>query len=125
MKATRTLFGTAFALAGLSTQALAAPSTEPVNPNASESARTLLSYLVDVASDGNTLSGQQELEDVVWVTQNFGKTPAILGVDFMDYSPSRVEFGASASTVEDAISFFGEGGIITFCWHWGKLQPDP
>lgn len=123
MKANRKFLGTASTLAGLLTQSLAAPSTEPVNPDASVSARNLLTYLVNVASDGNTLSGQQELEDADWVTQNFGNTPSLLGVDFMDYSPSRVEFGASSTAVEDAITFAEQGGIITFCWHWGKLQP--
>ena len=47
--------------------------------------------------------------------------PAILGVDFMDYSPSRIAYGAKGSTVEDAINFSNAGGIITFCWHWGKV----
>jgi mannan endo-1,4-beta-mannosidase len=125
MKTNQSLLGSAFALARLLTLGLAAPSTEPVNPDASESARNLLSYLVGVSADGSTLSGQQDLADVDWVTQNVGKTPAILGVDLMDYSPSRVEFGASATTVEDAITFAGQGGIIAFCWHWGKLRPHP
>ena len=111
---------TCLAAAGL---ALTAPSTTPVNEKATEGAKNLLSYLVDHASNGITLSGQQDLESAEWVSQNVGEWPAILGVDFMDYSPSRVEFGASANTVEDAIGYYEAGGIITFCWHWGtQLQ---
>ena len=43
----------------------------------------------------------------------------MLGLDMMDYSPSRRALGASSPTsVERAIEFHKEGGIVTFCWHW-------
>lgn len=102
--------------------AIAAPTKTPVNSKATTATRNLLSYLVDQAAQGNTLSGQQDLESAQWVSQNIGKWPAILGVDFMDYSPSRVAYGASSRTVEDAISYYNAGGIVTFCWHWGRLK---
>lgn len=105
------------AAAGL---ALAAPSATPINENATDGAKALLAYLVEQASSGLTLSGQQDLVDAQWVSENVGEWPAILGVDFMDYSPSRVEYGAEASTVEDALTYDEAGGIVTFCWHWGE-----
>ncbi|KAL3488884.1 family 26 endoglucanase H/Glycosyl hydrolase [Aspergillus germanicus] len=105
---------------GLLEFAQATPTTTPVNPKASSSTKNLLAHLVRVASNGTTLSGQQELEDADWVTDNVGFSPAILGIDLMDYSPSRVEFGASGASIEDAISFAERGGIITVCWHWGS-----
>ncbi|KAJ0420923.1 putative mannan endo-1,4-beta-mannosidase E [Aspergillus carlsbadensis] len=103
---------------GLLGLAQATPATTPVNPKASRSAKNLLAHLVRTSSNGTTLSGQQELEDVGWVTDNVGFSPAILGIDLMDYSPSRVEFGASGASIEDAISFAKRGGIVTVCWHW-------
>ena len=106
-------------LAGASV-AVAGPSKTPVNGRATNAAKKLLSYLVDNASNGITMSGQQDLESAQWVSQNIGKWPAILGVDFMDYSPSRVQYGATSRTVEDAFGYSDAGGIITFCWHWGK-----
>jgi mannan endo-1,4-beta-mannosidase len=105
------------------TVVLAAPSTNPVNGKSTAATKNLLSYLVRQSANGNTLSGQQDLESAQWVAQNIGKSPAVLGVDFMDYSPSRVAYGSSAHTVEDAISYANAGGIITFCWHWGKSIP--
>jgi mannan endo-1,4-beta-mannosidase len=99
----------------------AAPSSTPVNSKATAATKNLLSYLVRQSSGGFTLSGQQDLESAQWVAQNIGKSPAILGVDLMDYSPSRVTYGATARTVEDAIAYANAGGIITFCWHWGKF----
>ncbi|KAL4981428.1 putative mannan endo-1,4-beta-mannosidase E [Aspergillus falconensis] len=105
---------------GLLGSAQATPTTKPVNPNASSSTQRLLAYLVDVVSKGTTLSGQQELKDADWVAANVGFSPAILGIDLMDYSPSRVEFGAVGTSIEDAIGYAQRGGIITICWHWGS-----
>jgi mannan endo-1,4-beta-mannosidase len=96
------------------TVALAAPSTNPVHGRSTTATRNLLSYLVRQSSNGNTLSGQQDLESAQWVAQNIGKPPAILDVDFTDYSPSRVAYGSSTQTVEDAISYSNAVGIIIF-----------
>ena len=67
------------------------------------------------------LSGQhvsRGLMEVAAIYKVTGKKPAILGFDFMDYSPSRVERGAQGVETEEAIQWWREGGIITFCWHW-------
>lgn len=50
---------------------------------------------------------------------NVGKTPAVLGLDFMDYTESRMSLGAQSTDVEKAIEFSQQGGIVTFVWHWG------
>ena len=95
-----------------------------INPNATENTRKLYAYLCE--SYGKyTLSGQvcdkglngPEIKAIHKVT---GKYPAILGLDMMDYTPSRRALGASNPTaVEQAVKFHEEGGIVTFCWHWG------
>ena len=37
----------------------------------------------------------------------------------MDYSPSRVERGAAATEIEQALEWAkSKGGIVTFSWHW-------
>ena len=61
------------------------------------------------------MSGQQDRANLQWVQQNIGKTPAIQGNDFIDYSPSRVAYGAVSHAVEDAQAF---DGINAFVWHW-------
>ncbi|CBF78427.1 hypothetical protein AN7413.2 [Aspergillus nidulans FGSC A4] len=114
-------FSAALSLVG---SGVATPTTKPVNPRASRPARNLLAHLVRSAGNGTTLSGQQELKDADWVTDNVGFSPVILGVDLMDYSPSRVEFGAVSTSIEDAITYATQGGIITICWHWGELSHD-
>lgn len=37
----------------------------------------------------------------------------------MDYVASRTSRGASSTDVDKAIAFSNQGGIVTFCWHWG------
>ncbi|EPS43163.1 hypothetical protein H072_2864 [Dactylellina haptotyla CBS 200.50] len=93
-------------------------STTPVNAAANSDAKALLKYLGSIYGN-HILSGQQDQASLDWVTNNVGKTPAILGVDFMDYVDSRTSRGASSTDVDKAIAFAAKGGIITFCWHWG------
>ncbi|UVI29764.1 glycosyl hydrolase [Paenibacillus spongiae] len=64
------------------------------------------------------LSGQQNLADAEWVYANIGKKPAVLGLDMMGYSPSRVEYGTASTEIENALKWDEQGGIVTFAWHW-------
>lgn len=51
-----------------------------------------------------------------------GKYPAILGLDLIEYTPSRVSHGSVGKDVEYAIKFHEKGGIVTFCWHWNAPE---
>lgn len=92
------------------------------NENATEETKRLMSYLCDNYGT-KILSGQycdtgafgKEFQVVKKAT---GKTPAVLGLDFIEYSPSRVENGSSSKATEFAIQHWENGGIVTFCWHW-------
>lgn len=93
-----------------------------VNRNATANTKKLYSFLKD--SYGKyVITGQQcdggingnEFKAIKNLT---GDYPALLGLDLMDYTPSRTAFGASSSTVERAIEFADKGGIVTLCWHW-------
>lgn len=93
-----------------------------INPNATVEARALISYLVDQFGK-SILSGQQEypnseLKDTLYIQSNTGKLPAVLGLDFLDNSPSRVENGTTADEVQVAIDWWNNGGIVAFTWHW-------
>ncbi len=66
-----------------------------------------------VADDGLKSDEFKSIYDVT------GEKPAILGLDMMDYTPSRNALGAKVSNAADvAIDFHKENGIIAFCWHW-------
>lgn len=80
----------------------------------------LMQYFKDIYGK-KILSGQhvsKGLAEVKVINKVTGKKPAVLGFDFMDYSPSRVERGAQGIETDQAIRWWREGGIITFCWHW-------
>ncbi len=92
------------------------------NPNASEETKRLYSYLLDIYGE-KFLSGQycdtgQLGKEFQVLKEATGKSPAVLGLDFIEYTPSRVENGSSSKAVEYAIDFWEDGGIVTFCWHW-------
>lgn len=93
-----------------------------VNKNATSNTKKMYQFLKD--SYGKyVITGQQcdggingnEFKAIKNLT---GDYPALLGLDMMNYTPSRTALGASSSAVEKAIEFANKGGIVTFCWHW-------
>lgn len=112
-----------------------------INPNATDSAKRLMTYLCD--QYGKTvLSGQQSQDGAFGLTNaavwrgTGGDYPAVLGMDLISYSPARVAKGDNSSTVvERAIEYWngdeGKRGIVTLCWHWcpaaryDKSKSDP
>lgn len=92
------------------------------NPNADDSAKRLMSFLVDNYGK-NTLSGQYcdtglYGKETACIWTETGKFPAVIGLDMMDYSPSAVEHGAQGTSVDRALEAWEAGAIVTFCWHW-------
>ncbi len=91
------------------------------NPNASDNTKRLFSYLVDIYGK-NFLSGQVCDEgmyggEIQVIKNTTGKMPAILSMDFMNYTPSRPD-GGLGHTVEFAKQWDAAGGIVEFHWHW-------
>lgn len=97
------------------------------NPNATESAKGLMAYLQDIYGS-YILSGQHSDKGVggpeilALKKVNGDKTPAVLGLDFIEYTPSRVANGSSGISTKLAINFDAMGGINTFCWHWNAPE---
>lgn len=98
-----------------------------VNPNASDNAKRLMTYMcdiygTDILSGQNCDSGMVGHENAtIWKTTG-GKYPAILGLDLIEYSPSRVANGSTSKAVDYAIDYWDKGGIVTFCWHWNAPE---
>lgn len=89
-----------------------------VNPNSTAAARCLMKYLASQYGV-KTLSGQDTINSSSWIFTNTGKYPAVCGFDMMDYSPSRVAYGAAdPMQVEQAVAWYQAGGIVQFQWHW-------
>lgn len=99
------------------------PRPKPVSPTlvdkrATLEARALMRLLAAQYGKG-TFSGVVTEEDLKLVQERTGQTPAIRGGDMMDYSPSRLPFGADAKNeTERLIEAHRQGHIITVLWHW-------
>ena len=66
-----------------------------------------------------TLSGQINEADTQYLQSITGKTPAIMGGDLIEYSPSRIAHGSDPKgETERLIRDAKAGQIITLLWHW-------
>ncbi|HIW34557.1 MAG TPA: beta-mannanase [Candidatus Paenibacillus intestinavium] len=96
----------------------AAPITEQLsNSNATPEAVQLMEYMNDHVGK-YLLSGQQNYTHIIDIENMTGKRPAIVGFDFIEYSPTRAANGSRSSEVESAIAWHKQGGIVSFLWHW-------
>lgn len=98
-----------------------------VNPNATENAQRLFSYMCDIY--GTQILSGQYCDDGMYGLENAaiwkatgGEYPAVLGLDFIEASPSRVANGSQNLATQYAIDYWNEGGIVTFCWHWNAPE---
>ncbi|MFC5528744.1 glycosyl hydrolase [Cohnella yongneupensis] len=92
-----------------------------INPNATDHTKRLMTYLCDIYGH-RMLTGQQigvvSMPEIEIIHEQTGLRPALIGFDFMNDSPSRVERGTVGTDTELAIQWGKEGGLVTFCWHW-------
>lgn len=98
-------------------------SPELINPNATAETKALFRFLCD--NYGKKIISGQVCDygvngpEFKAIKAETGKHPAMLGLDMMDYSPSRTALGAKGSSVDVAIDFSNnQGGIVAYCWHW-------
>jgi mannan endo-1,4-beta-mannosidase len=100
---------------------------ELVNPNASVNTQRLMTYLCDnygkrVLSGQYSDGGMYGIENACIWKATGGTFPAILGLDMIEYSPSRQSHGSSSKTVEHALEYWEKSGIVTLCWHWNAPE---
>ena len=92
------------------------------NANADDCAKRLMSYLADNYGT-NILSGQYCDEglyghEMACIWKVTGEFPAIVGLDMMEYSPSRAANGSQGMSIEHALEAWEKGAIVTMFWHW-------
>lgn len=109
----------------------AAGTVEEIPAGACAGKLRVLTYLYGIYGT-KILAGQhtsRELDELQAIFRVTGKKPAILEFDFMDCSPSRIERGAADIDMEPMISWWNEGGLVAFCWHWnapcGLIDEEP
>ncbi|MBN2037020.1 MAG: hypothetical protein JW768_09790 [Chitinispirillaceae bacterium] len=109
-----------------------------VTPNASLNARKMYGFLREhfqkkiisgvmtntvMRNDGRyTPDTVEEQTEVAWIINASGKTPALLGLDFMHgtgkESDNEWHQGYTRATVALAENIFKKGGFPAYCWHW-------
>ena len=89
------------------------------DPLATSEAKSLMSFLVDQYGQ-KVLSGQQKLIEIDYIFSVTGKEPAVGVFDLIDYSPSRIEFGADPTGETESWIDWADvgGGIVSLSWHW-------
>jgi mannan endo-1,4-beta-mannosidase len=89
-----------------------------VNHSASDAAKRLYKRLLSTYGK-KIFSGQYNPEETKYIEQKTARSPAILGADFIEYSPSRLEHGSKPDNLtEKMIEQARKGKILTFSWHW-------
>lgn len=102
------------------------------NPNASEETRRLYNFLCDsygnyiisgqYAADNNGLDSREFID----INQKLGDYPAIMGLDMIELSPSRVLNNSAGGykAIQNAKDWYlNHNGIVTMCWHWNAPEP--
>ncbi|MDR1692765.1 MAG: glycoside hydrolase family 26 protein [Oscillospiraceae bacterium] len=91
------------------------------NPNATAEAQAVYNFLQSVYKK-KTLTGQQESTwmgspdfEMNYLKELTGELPAIRGLDYINSDYEGVN--------ERAIEWWGKGGLVSICWHWGR-PPD-
>ena len=100
------------------TRPLVKPPATLVDPAATPQARALMKRLVNNYGK-STLIGVYDEPDAAYIEKTIGRPPDVMGGDLMDFSPSRLPYGADpGDLVERYIAHAKAGRIITLSWHW-------
>lgn len=105
---------------------------KPVNPNATEGAAKLLSFLCETAGNA-VIAGQHTqtnyMEEAVYIEEKTGRLPKLRGFELLGYSPNinyddatyecLKEVYDNRGTLKTAFEWAKEtGDILTFSFHW-------
>lgn len=101
-------------------------SPQLVDPLASQNTQLLMNYLTGIYGS-YTLAGHQHdasknlpFPSSTYLNLSGGLKPAIRASDFMEYSPSRIAYGANPNNEsEQSINWARQNnGILSMSWHW-------
>ncbi len=91
----------------------------PIDPCANERTRRILAFFEEIYGE-KILSGQYTNHGADTETEllfrETGRYPAVRGFDFINDSPALSS--RTGRDAELAVKWSGEGGLVTFSWHW-------
>jgi mannan endo-1,4-beta-mannosidase len=101
-------------------------SSQPVDAQADANTRALMNYMTGIygqktlAGHQHNASHNQAFPSSTFLSLSGGLKPALRSSDFMEYSPSRRQFGSNPNNeTEQSIDWARKtGGVMSMTWHW-------
>lgn len=105
--------------------------TKPCDAKATDEVKKVLEYLNSIEGKG-IITGQHTqsipMEELSYIEEKTGKTPALLGFELLGYSPNinrgdadydcLKEVDDNLGTIDCAVKWAERGGLVTYTWHW-------
>jgi mannan endo-1,4-beta-mannosidase len=90
--------------------------TTLVTPNPTDETVSLYQFLYDNYGK-KIISGVMDMNDVNWLKSKTGKSPALVGLDFMQTN-RKYSWYNDNTPYNEAKAFYDKNGIVILCWHW-------
>ena len=90
--------------------------TTLVTPDPTDETLRLYQFLYDNYGK-KIISGVMDMADVNWLKTNTGKSPALVGLDFMQTNRGYSWYSDN-TPYQEAKAFYDKNGIPILCWHW-------
>lgn len=87
-----------------------------ITPNPTKEAVSLYQFLLDNYGK-KIISGVDEVKEADWLKTNAGKSPALLGLDFLHCGRSYTWYNES-EPFNQGKTWYAKNGIVNFHWHW-------
>jgi hypothetical protein len=113
----------------LTTTSVALPAAVPAtlaDGKATADTKALFAYLRSIYAQkvlaGQHADPQNALADIQYIIDKTGKEPALGSFDLIEYSPSRIQFGANPKGYSEQFLAWAKKdqgrGIVSLMWHW-------
>jgi mannan endo-1,4-beta-mannosidase len=88
-----------------------------ITPNPTDETVRLYQFLLDNYQK-KIISGVSTVEDAAWLKTNTGKSPALVGLDFLFCGRGYTSWYDENQPFNQGMAWYNNHGIVTFCWHW-------
>lgn len=88
-----------------------------VTPNPTEEAVKLYQFLYDNYNK-RIISGVSEIHEAQWLQSKTGKSPALIGLDYLFIGRGYEDWYDENKPFNDGKTWHEQNGIVNFHWHW-------
>ncbi len=91
--------------------------TTLISPNPTDEAVRLYQFLYDHYNK-KIISGVSNVEEADWLKTNAGKSPALVGLDYLFCNRGYTTWYDENQPFNQGKAWFDKNGIVNFHWHW-------